>query len=417
MRNPFFALIQKNAISPAMNAQELAQLQGPEIQAWIAAHRHATPFQLAMMRHAPDFPAALVIGQVALLQKAAVKLPAWSSHQCIIPQRAYEQSTSQAMAEAKPLGQGLSALDLSCGLGADDRALAMHYASVIALEPDPLLFDVLLHNMAAMGIDNVALHCQRAEEFLANFAGPMFDLIYVDPDRRDDKGKRQFGLRDCQPDVLALLPDLLRLGRRILIKASPMLDITAVMAEFDFPLMIWVLAEGNECKELLIDIQPAQVAAQRGAIFIRKGRAYSYVAGPSQSIATWPIDRMPAYIYEVDSALYKAGIAQDWLADYFGANAGMVGLTGYCYADEDRPDFHGHRFKVLAQLEFKPAEIRKFCKAKGIAKLQYSRRDFDIPLEQVRQQIKLPEGGQYYLLLTRWGGQGRTAFLAERLDK
>ena len=54
-------------------------------------------------------------------------------------------------------------------------------------------------------------------------------------------------------------------------------------------------------------------------------------------------------------------------------------------------------------------------KAKGIKKIQISRRDFDLPMEAIRKQIKIPEGGNYFMLMTNPEGLGRTAILAERL--
>jgi SAM-dependent methyltransferase len=386
-------------------------------QAWISAHRSATPFQLSLQRHAAGFPAALAVGQVALLQKAATKLPSWAKASCILPARAYEQATSEALAEAKPWQSGLSALDLSCGLGSDNRAIAARYAEVIALEPDPVLVQVVRRNQAALGIHNVRIISQRAEDFIAQYEGPPFDLIYIDPDRRDASGQRQYGLRDCQPDVLGLLPRLLALSRRILIKASPMLDLQAVTAELGHAATLWVAAEANECKELLIEIDQQAAQPPRGAIFLRKGSAHTYLGEPGPQAPAWPPTAMPAYIYEADTALYKAGLAASWYAAAAnGLHGGMVGHEGYFFADHDQPGFHGHRFKVLAQLDFKPAEIKKYCQAHGIAKIQYTRRDFDVPLEQVRQQVKVPEGGQLFLVLTRMGDRGRQAFVAARLS-
>lgn len=399
-----------------MNAQELAVLLSPEVQDWISRHRDASPFQLAMQRHSAGFPAALAIGQVALLQKAATKLPTWASKGCILPARAYEQATSEALAGAKPWGCGLRALDLSCGLGSDDYAISTNYKHVVALEPDPVLAEVVRYNLKLMGIHHVELLEMRAEDFLANYSGPAFDLIYIDPDRRDADGKRQFGLKDCQPNVIALLPRMSALAPRVLIKASPMLDVHAVEAEIGLPATVWIASEGNECKELLIEVDPTRELPARGAIFLRKGKTYHFSANPELTFVVWPLEKQPAYILEADAALYKSGLAATWFSQAFpGSEGGMTSPFGYFFAQDELPDFHGHCFKVLAQMEFKPAEIKKYCKAHGIGKIQYSRRDFDIPIEQVRKEVKVPEGGQLYLLLTRMGKLGRMAFIAERL--
>jgi hypothetical protein len=270
---------------------------------------------------------------------------------------------------------------------------------------------VVRFNADLLGIPNLEVLSIKAEDFLREYGGPPFDLIYVDPDRRDGLGKRVYGLEEGQPNVMALLP-LMRLhGKRILIKASPMLDLQAVRRLFPEGCFIWVLAEANECKEILIE---PDAAPGTGAIFVRKQQSYIYESGDIPAFTpTWDAAQTPQYIYEMDASLYKSGLAAQFPG--VSVKGGMLTPDGYFFSMEDDPHFHGHRFRVMADWPWKPQAIKTQLKKMGIPKVQYTRRDFDLPMAEVRKQIGLPEGGELFLLLTRFGNRGRWAFLGERL--
>jgi hypothetical protein len=81
---------------------------------------------------------------------------------------------------------------------------------------------------------------------------PEADLIYADPARRDAAGRKVFLLEDCTPDILTLLPMLLRKAPAVLVKLSPMADL-AMLAERFGPALreIHVVECDGEVKELL----------------------------------------------------------------------------------------------------------------------------------------------------------------------
>ncbi|HEX2899126.1 MAG TPA: hypothetical protein VHS96_05325 [Bacteroidia bacterium] len=396
-----------------MKQQETQALLSAALRQWVALHRHEDPHRLALQQHKVDFPAALAVGQVALLQKAAAKLPRMAAAQCILTQRAYEQSTSEVLASQKPWGKGAMALDLTCGLGCDSYQIASHYDSLISLEPDPELAAIVRFNAELLEITGMTIENQTAEAFLAAYSGPPFDLIYADPDRRDGSGKRVFGLAECQPNVLELLPLLRRHGKRILIKGSPMLDLKAIQHQFPEGVFVWVLSEANECKEVLIEPYPP--SAGTGAIFVRKGSTGKMESTLHSAFhPSWDAKDAPSHILECDVALYVAGLSDAYMRQAE-IRGGMLSPESYWYNLEDAPSFLGHRYKILADWPLKPQAIKAALKSRGIQKVQYSKRDFDLPLEQVRKQIGLPEGGELFLLLTRYGEKGRWAFLAERL--
>jgi THUMP domain-like/Methyltransferase domain len=388
-----------------MTLAECEYLLSSAGQALLAQHHDADPERLALRLAGQGVPAAAIASQLKYRLRAKVKLPAWLDAGCVFEGKAFEQCTSEAVAALKPWGGGTSALDLTCGLGVDTSALAGHYAQVVALEPDPVRHRLAQHNLALLGHPHVQLAPQTAEDWLAAHPDAAFDLVYLDPDRRDDAGQRHFRFADTTPNVRALLPTLLRIAPRVLLKASPMLDIAAALQELGVVHTVTVLAADGECKELLFDIRrgPATVTA-RAVAFLRHGQAHRYSPGPAQPAEEVPGEALLAmpYCYEADTALYKAGLAAAWFTETQASLQGAMNHPeGYCFSAVEAGDFPGRAYRIVAVLPYKPDRLRKYFQDLGIKQLNYTRRHFDIPLEQVRAQVKCKEGGRDLLLLTQ----------------
>ena len=102
---------------------------------------------------------------------------------------------------------------------------------------NPDLSAAVRHNFAELGLTNVtfrsmALVPGNLKEILAGSALPP-DLIYLDPARRATDGSKVFRLEDCQPDVLTLLPELLSAAPHLLLKISPMADISLIVSQLN----------------------------------------------------------------------------------------------------------------------------------------------------------------------------------------
>ena len=79
------------------------------------------------------------------------------------------------------------------------------------------------------------------------------NIVYIDPARRGEGGKKVFLIEDCTPDVLTLKDEIFQHTRHILLKLSPMADITMVCERLGRCCReVHVVAAGGECKELLV---------------------------------------------------------------------------------------------------------------------------------------------------------------------
>ncbi|MCH5217195.1 MAG: RsmD family RNA methyltransferase [Muribaculaceae bacterium] len=151
-------------------------------------------------------------------------------------------------------------VDLTAGLGVNTLWFSKKASHVTAIELNPHRAEVLEENLRNAGIRNVDVVAANCLEWLSdNTISPQdatkaFDIAYVDPSRRSDSGKRVFLFDDCSPSLSAVINLFQGRTSRLLVKASPLLDISSIFKEFPQTTTIYVLESHNEVKELLIDM-------------------------------------------------------------------------------------------------------------------------------------------------------------------
>ena len=144
--------------------------------------------------------------------------------------------------------------DLTGGLGVDSWAFAQVAEAVLYNEMRLELARAAAHNFAALGVNNVTVRCQELKpgNLASVLDGFRPQVLFLDPARRAADGRKVFKLEDCQPDVLGLLPELLAACPQVLLKISPMADISLVCKQLGCVKAVHVVASEGECKELLL---------------------------------------------------------------------------------------------------------------------------------------------------------------------
>ena len=147
-----------------------------------------------------------------------------------------------------------SVADLTGGLGVDTWAFSQVFDRVLYNEMRPELADAARRNFRELGMENVLVRNRelRPGNLAQVLDGFLPDLIFLDPARRAQDGRKVFRLEDCQPDVLQLLPELQEACPLVLLKLSPMADITLVCNQLQTVREVHVVAAEGECKELLL---------------------------------------------------------------------------------------------------------------------------------------------------------------------
>ena len=218
--------------------------------------------------------------------------------------------------------EGMAIADLTGGLGVDSATFAAAGAKVLYNEMDRDIYDAAVHNFPLLGVDvtcrNMELRAENVDEILGNFQP---DIVFLDPARRSGSGGKVFRLEDCSPDLTQLLRPLFQAAPRIIVKLSPMADITLVCrqleaaAGFHCVHSVHVVGSQGECKELVLDLhrnlqlelEPLITVAVDG----RYGRTcfcfrQSEEKTASITLCGSPSELEKAHLFEPCSALMKA---------------------------------------------------------------------------------------------------------------
>ncbi len=381
-----------------MSGEELDILRLQEVRQAIEENIERDPLRVALDSRIPH--AREVATQVKYLQRARQKLRRMYEARCILPQRAFEQASSEQTAAAKRLSGG-RLLDLTCGLGIDSTAMAERFESVVAIERDEVLAEVVRENLRRQGIDNVEVVTASAEEYVAA-CKEQFDWIYVDPDRRTDQGRRVVRLEDCSPNVVELWPALKRISSRVAIKNSPLFDVEEAFRLFGH-CGVEVLSLAGECKEVMIYADGREPALAAEAV--GKGR----VEFKRSEIVNWPMPEEFAaaeysHLIIPDVALQKARLVRHALHDV----ADVWSENSFGFTRTEPRDVLG-RVEEIARIEpFDMKALKRELKGVGT---DITMRDFPHPLDEVRRRTGMRSGNEQRLALTRVEGKCYTIFL------
>lgn len=185
-------------------------------------------------------------------RRIASKLPTWARTDGIVvpSDLSLEQCSSEAAAKYKAsILEYSSVADLTSGLGVDVWAFSAHAKEVIYNECNTKLYESALKNFEALECGNVKTYNLDASEILNTL--PHQDLIYLDPARRDKAGRKVFLLEDCSPNVLEFMPSLWRHTDKVMIKVSPMADISMLQERLEGIKTIHIVGVHGECREIL----------------------------------------------------------------------------------------------------------------------------------------------------------------------
>ena len=237
---------------------------GEEYEKWVSEHVGEDPARLRLSYHDDPRPwIPYAITQVSALRKAEKKF-CTAFGESLMPtiiasEIALQQSTSADIALlhasilANHISIGDNVLDMTCGLGTDARALS-RYFNVVACENNPLHAAMARENFR----DNANIKILETDsvDYLQSVKSGQFKAIFIDPARRDNLGKRVYGIRECSPDIIEIYPLFKKTGAVIICKLSPMIDVTQTLADIQNVSEIHIIGDGRECKELVVLINP-----------------------------------------------------------------------------------------------------------------------------------------------------------------
>ena len=364
------------------------------------------PLRVALDSRIPH--ASLVATQVKYLQRARTKLPSYYAACCVIPPLAFEQSSSELTASHKGYSGSLC-VDMTCGLGVDSLAFSGRFREVITIERDPALAYLAQRNFGLLGAQNIRVVNMAAEDFIASNPTLKADLIYADPDRRSDSGRKLVRLEECAPDVTEMLPRLRGMTGRIAVKLSPLFDVDEAFRVFGDGTRVEVVSLDGECKEVIAETGPDVSGHTIAATVIGFGTV-EYSRDEPHTPAVVPSPEGFRFLVIPDVALAKARIAAQYFTD---AGFSIESDISYAFGNALPGKIPGRAYIITAAYPYSPKKLKKVLKEAGISRADILKHDFPLPAEDIARQLGIAQGGAEKIAFTRGGGALWAIFIEE----
>lgn len=374
---------------------------------------------------------AMALQQIAGRQTARRKLPSWAEKEGIIypPHLNMEQCSSEQTARYKAKivnGKSVNGkfVDLTGGFGVDFYWMSQGFRERIYVEQNAELCAIVEANFALLGLPCSVCCCDTATYLNAM---PHADVVYLDPARRNGHGGRTYGIADCTPNVLELLPQLMEKADRVVLKLSPMLDWRKAVEDIQKPTAnsqqpiansqqpiasvseVHIVSVDNECKELLLMLSREQtdglrlVCVNNDSMFETVRALRTQRLRPTDS-AFAPYGKMLSkegvdgrhYLYEPNASIMKAGCFAE-VEERF--PVAQISVNSHLFLSSDEIGcFPGRGFQILAVSSMNKKEINQKLTAMERANLTV--RNFPMSVDQLRKKLKLKDGGDVYIFAT-----------------
>ncbi|WP_299001757.1 class I SAM-dependent methyltransferase [uncultured Tenacibaculum sp.] len=335
--------------------------------------------------------------QLVAKQKSEKKLPTWFATENIYyPAKiSIEQTSSEITANYKSkLVQGESIIDITGGFGVDCLAFSKTFKKVIHCEINNDLSEIVAHNYKQLGVLNVETIAGDGLEYLKS-TSQKFDCIYIDSSRRNDIKGKVFLLKDCLPNVPENLDLLLEKSNTILIKNSPILDITSTINELKFVKEIHIVAVNNEVKELLFLLKKefkGLVKVKTINLLKNKDQKFNFNL---ENEVFFDYSLPQKYLYEPNTAILKSGGFNEVASQL---KVHKLHQHSHLYTSEKLiEDFPGRIFEIISVFPYNKKKLKREIK---VDKANITTRNFPKTVAQIRKETKLKDGGDTFLFFS-----------------
>lgn len=375
-----------------------------EVQEFLRSRVKQDPGALALRKSPfPGISPAELATQLDSRQRSKHKLPSWYHSEGIYyPKRlSIEQSSSEITAfhKASLLPPELQILDLTGGFGVDSFAFAQTARSVVYCERDTELAAIVGHNASVMGVQKLECVAGDGLVYLQECSDDQFDLIYLDPARRQGS-RKVFRLEDCEPNLLELLPLLLKKSSEIMVKLAPMMDIREAIRSIRGLYEVQVVSVDGECKELLcrisrakelddlhpvnIDLHPVNITVSALSSSNKAAKKLLSFSLLQEQQAEVRFGAPQEYLYEPDAALLKAG-AFRFTAGHYGLH--KLHLNTHLYTGDTMiENFMGKATRIISVMPY-----ADFKKMKPAPSGNVIARNFPLKADEIRKKHRIPE--------------------------
>jgi len=362
-----------------------------EVLAYIQKNEKADIFKLVLKKSPfEEYSMKQLVQQIQGIQIARSKFPSLLKFpQYIFPPKiSLEQASSEKTAIFKSkLIDGKSFLDLTGGMGIDTYFMSRNFQEVTYVEKDESLFKSTNQNFITLGLVVKGFNT-KAEEFLSSTT-KKYDTIFIDPSRRV-QGQKRISIDNCLPNIVEIQKLLLEHGNEVLIKLSPMQDLSELLNKLDDVTNIYIVADGWDVKELLVKLNKADSnKIYYSAVDVHTDHIHTALKDHVDISYVQPLH----YIYQPHPTLVKAD-----LQDAYSNNLSLQKIhpnTQLYTSDSLVENYFGRVFEVVSLNEINKKTITSFTDNKAINVIS---KNYPLSASDLKKKYKVKDGGDFYLL-------------------
>ena len=372
-------------------------------QQFIKNNLSADVRKLALKKAPADVDLPLALRQIEARQILQKKVPLWSENDDLLfpIHLSVEQCSSEATANYKSnLLKGKTFADLTGGLGIDCHFISRHFEQAHYVEMNPDLCEIVRHNFEVLQ-SPIQVWNETSESFLSHCES--LDCIFIDPARRDQYGRKTVSISDCTPDVVQLQQIMLEKSETVMIKLSPMLDISKALSELNHVKEVHIVAVAHECKELIFILERGFEGAIRFVCInlLSQQPQMDFALEAEQNCNLALADGVKHYLYEPNAAIMKGGFFKS-LAKH--TNTFKLHKNSNLYTSDDYvSDFPGRIFEVEGWAHYNK-KVKQVL-LDGVEKASIAVRNFPLSVAELRKMLKIADGDETYLFATTLKGE------------
>lgn len=339
----------------------------------------------------PEVTMQEIVQQIKGKQVAHKKFPFLLQEGIIFPpQLNLEQSSSEKTAVYKSsFLKGKRFIDLTCGFGIDAYYLSQNFEEITLIEQNTDLLKIVEHNWTVLGKRAEFINV-KLEDFL-NKNKENFDVIYLDPARRDSSKNKVFLLEDLSPDILEIQDHLLSISNEIVIKLSPLIDLKYLVFVLKNVSKIAIIAVKNDVKEVVVYLShedPGKVICH--SVNLESGESDFIFQFGEEENAHSEYTEPERFIYLPNNSILKAGTF-NLISERFGVQ--KLHPNTHIYTSKEKVENFPGRIIEMEVIENK--QIKK--------KEQYNIISKNYPLkpDEIKKKYGIKDGGERYLIFTQ----------------
>ena len=278
-------------------------------------------------------------------------------------------------------------------MGVDTLVLSRTASSSTYVERDDELCQLARYNFELLDADVAVVH-STAEDYLHTITEGQYDWLYIDPSRRVG-GNKKTTITNLEPDLCAIEQQMLAVAPHILVKLSPMQDISEAIRTLSAVREVHIVSVSHDVKELLVVQERGYVGeVSIVAVDLTPDAAPSvYTATSGEMHSHCAVGPVQSWLYQPQPAVVKAQL-HDHQARAYGLTKLHANTQLYSSAVL-RSDYSGRIFEVMGTVPMQQKAMRSVVPS---GKANIISKNHPLTPAQIAKKLKLVQGGQDYLI-------------------